>query len=63
MQSFNPTNISIHIEFWEIEKKMKKKIEKKIGNKIEKKFNFFFNFFPITFSIFLYMDVANIFES
>ena len=28
MQSFNPTNISIHIECWEIEKKMEKKNEK-----------------------------------
>ena len=46
MQSFNPTNISIHIECWEIEKKN----EKKNGKKTEKKteilfFQFFFHFF------------------
>ena len=59
MQSFNPTNISIHIECWEIEKKNEKKNGKKTEKKTEKKnFSFFFSFFSIFFSIFLYMDVA-----
>ena len=45
MQSFNPTNISIHIEFWEIEKKNEKKNWKKI-------LIFFSILFPIFFYIF-----------
>ena len=53
MQSFNPTNISIHIECWEIEKKMKKKNGKKTEKKNKKKISFFFSFFfPFFFPFF-----------
>ena len=61
MQSFNPTNISIHIEWWEIEKKNeKKKWKKKLKKKLKKKFPFFFLvfffnfFFSVFFSIFFF---------